>query len=219
VDVEIKFCGLTRADDAAEAERLGATYVGVIFAGGPRRLAPEAARSVHAAAAPHVRRVGVFGADSADRLAAAALDLGLDVIQLHGDPAARDVEALRGVFGGAVWAVARVTGDRLPAVTAELFEVADAVVLDARVDGAIGGTGLPLPWADLAEQVGRAREGHRARLAVAGGLRPSNVASAIAALSPDIVDVSSGVESAPGVKDHQLMRAFARAVRGRGGGT
>jgi phosphoribosylanthranilate isomerase len=95
-----------------------------------------------------------------------------------------------------------------------LFSAADAVVLDAAVDGRLGGTGVPLPWATVA----RALDGVRgsAPLVLAGGLRAENVGLAIEALAPDVVDVSSGVEAAPGVKDHERMRRFAEAVRRAG---
>jgi phosphoribosylanthranilate isomerase len=86
-------------------------------------------------------------------------------------------------------------------------------VLDAYVPGALGGTGTTIPWADIAVQVQGMRDRGRKPLVLAGGLRPENVATAIAALAPDVVDVSSGVESAPGIKDHARMRAFRDAVR------
>jgi phosphoribosylanthranilate isomerase len=106
----------------------------------------------------------------------------------------------------------RVVGDVVPDSAAELFGVADAVVLDARVPGALGGTGVPIQWARIAGVIAGIRA--RGRLVLAGGLSPGNVEEAVAALHPDIVDVSSGVESASGVKDHARMRAFFRAARG-----
>jgi phosphoribosylanthranilate isomerase len=207
----VKFCGLTRPEDAAEGARLGAAYLGVIFAGGPRQLAPSRAREVLAAGVG-AHRVGVFGAVPPAQVAAIAGEAGLDVVQLHGDPDARVVEAVRREFGGSVWAVARCEGTRVPEGTAELFEVADAVVLDAKVPGRLGGTGVTVPWAELREILAPSR--NRAPLVLAGGLTPENVARAVAALAPDVVDVSSGVEVAPGVKDHEKMRAFRRAALG-----
>jgi phosphoribosylanthranilate isomerase len=95
---------------------------------------------------------------------------------------------------------------------ASWFDVgADAVVLDAAVVGQLGGTGVAIDWAALAPEMHRLRM--RGRVVLAGGLRPENVARAVALATPDIVDVSSGVESAPGAKDPERMRAFARAVR------
>jgi phosphoribosylanthranilate isomerase len=96
-----------------------------------------------------------------------------------------------------------------------LWAAADALLLDAHVPGKLGGTGTTLPWrtmaADLREL--RAAAGPESRLVLAGGLTPDNVGEAILLLRPDVVDVSSGVERAPGIKDHDRMHAFADAVR------
>jgi phosphoribosylanthranilate isomerase len=211
VRTEVKFCGLTRPEDAGCAVSLGASYLGVIFAGGPRNIAPEAAADVLARATSQVRRVGVFGAADASAIARAARIAGLHIAQLHGDPDAAAIDAVRRHFGGAVWAVLRVVGD-LPKQAAALFEAADGVVLDARVEGRLGGTGTALDWASLAGPVVRARGSRPARLVLAGGLTPENVGTAIGHLAPDVVDVSSGVESAPGIKDFARMRAFAVAA-------
>ena len=208
---DVKFCGLTRPEDAREAVRLGARFLGVIFAAGPRLIDPARAKVVLAGTPRGVQRVAVVGAGSAESIARMATDAGVDVIQLHADPTPELVRAIRTVFAGAVWAVIRVADDNLPHRAAELFVEADAVVLDARSERALGGTGVTLPWARLATQL-RPRAGG-ARLVVAGGLNRGNVAEAIEALAPDIVDVSSGVESAPGVKDHSLMSAFMEAAR------
>ena len=209
---DVKFCGLTRSADADEAVRLGARYVGVILASGPRLLRPEQARAVLSGAPDGVGRVCVFGAGDVARIAEDAASAGADVVQLHGDPDADTVATLRAHFRGTVWAAVRVAGDTLPGGAEDLFDSADAVVLDARSDRGLGGTGRTLPWARLARQLDRLR-GRRAALALAGGLTPANVAEAIAAIEPEIVDVSSGVESAPGIKDHSLMCAFAEAAR------
>lgn len=206
---DIKFCGLTRPEDAAVASYLGAGYLGVIFAGGARTLTPELAKGVLGAARPGPRRVGVFARQAPAIIGEITRAVGLDVVQLHEDPSADDVAAVRTATAAEVWAVMRVT-DVLPPAIDELFDVAEAVVLDARVPGALGGTGTPLAWARLAEAVQRSRRGRA--LVLAGGLRPENVGEAIAALAPDVVDVSSGVESAPGIKDHARMRAFQQAV-------
>lgn len=213
--VEIKFCGLTRVEDAREAASLGASYAGTIFAGGPRQVEPSRARAILDGAAP-LQRVGVFARADTAHIADAAGTARLDVVQLHGDPTPEEVRRVREALAKEVWAVARVE-DSPPPGLAELFEAASAVVLDARVDGALGGTGVALPWARVADAVATARAGRR--MILAGGLRPENVAAALRVLRPDVVDVSSGVESAPGVKDHARMRAFAAAVSAAGAGT
>ena len=137
--------------------------------------------------------------------------LRLDVVQLHGDPDARTIEDLRRLWNGQVWAVQRVEGSTIPSSALDLFDAADAVVLDARVPGKLGGTGVALDWKALRQKIESYRA-RRARLVLAGGLRPENVSSAVDALHPDVVDVSSGVESRIGVKDHDRMRAFRDAV-------
>ncbi len=210
--VSIKFCGLTRAADAEQAVALGASFVGAIFAGGPRALLPERAREVLAGVEPGIERVGVFGADALDVVRDVAAIAALSIVQLHGDPRAADVRSVRARFGGKVWAVARAEGSLLPEWAEELFREADAVLLDAHVAGQLGGTGVTLEWEALARSVDEVRG--TTPVILAGGLRPANVAQAIRAMHPDVVDVSSGVEQAPGVKDHLKMRAFVEAVRG-----
>ena len=206
----IKFCGLTRPQDAALAGRLGAGYAGAIFAGGPRAIDPIRALKVLAAAGGTVRRVGVFGDQTPEAIGATAAAAGLDVVQLHADPTAEVVDAVRRRYDGVVWAVLRTSGSLAASRAAALFAAADAVLLDAQVAGALGGTGHALDWPRLRTAIDAARGG--GTLVLAGGLTPENVATAIAALAPDVVDVSSGVEASPGVKDHSRMRAFAEAV-------
>ena len=211
--VEVKFCGLTRADDAAQVVALGAQYAGVIFAGGPRLLDPARAVAVLVPTVEsHTRRVGVFGAQTVNEIAEIARQTRLDVVQLsYGGSRAHRI-GLRAVFTGAIWAVAHVAdGAAVDAAAAWFDDGVDAVVLDAAVAGQLGGTGVPLDWAALGPAVGRLRT--RGRVVLAGGLRPENVGTALAAVPADIVDVSSGVESSPGIKDPERMRAFAAAVR------
>lgn len=213
--VEFKFCGLTRAHDAAQAVALGASFAGVIFAGGPRLVTSAQAREVFAPlAGTTVRRVGVFAAQPLSEILRVADEVPLDVLQLSGG-ADRDTRVgLRARFGGAIWPVAHV---RPGAARSEIDVLpwyddgADAVLLDAAVAGQLGGTGVALSWAVLAPEVRRLQV--RGRVVLAGGLRPENVAEAVRLAAPDVVDVSSGVESAPGHKDFDRMRAFADAVR------
>lgn len=208
--VEVKFCGLTRAEDARAAIEAGGRYLGVIFAGGPRNVTPERAREILGDATEEIPRVGVFGAQGADEIARIADEADVDVVQLHADPDAEQVHAVREIAGRPVWAVLRIEGAALPGGAAELFEAAERVVLDARAPGALGGTGVRVDWAGVREAVTRVRG--RTPLVLAGGLGPEVVGEAIAALAPTIVDVSSGVERAPGIKDHARMRAFVDAV-------
>jgi phosphoribosylanthranilate isomerase len=133
-------------------------------------------------------------------------------VQLHADPTISDVKAVRSKFRGEVWAAIRIAGTHIPADAEMLFETADAIVLDARSSSRLGGTGEALPWSDLAADL--ARDRGSSAVVLAGGLRPYNVVSAIRTLGPDVVDVSSGVESAPGIKDPWLMREFYAAATG-----
>ena len=165
------------------------------------------------AAGSGVARVGVFGDADAARIADVVRRARLDIVQLHGDPSARAVRKVRERTGARVWAVIRLAGAASPARIAELDGEADAIVFDTLLTGRLGGTGRTFDW-NGAAQGARPR---RSRLVVAGGLTPENVAQALAALSPDVVDVSSGVEERPGVKDHVRMRLFADAVRGARG--
>lgn len=213
VPVAIKFCGLTRADDAAHGVALGAAYLGVIFAGGPRLLDVRRAREVLAPAdGTPVERVGVFGGQSPDEIARVADQVGLDTIQLHDDPTPERVRDVQRVSARPVWAVARVDGATVPPRIGSLFDCADGVLLDTlpRTAAAMGGTGRTFDWEGARAGVAALRAGRR--LILAGGLTPDNVAAAIRALRPDVVDVSSGVEAAVGEKDHDRMAAFAATV-------
>lgn len=211
---DVKFCGVTRPDDAAYAAVLGAAYVGVIFAGGPRTLRPADASKVMAAVPRGgPKRVGVFCGTPPSEVARSAEEIPLDVIQLHVQPGAGGADEVAAVAmraGRPIWAVLRCKGRRVPEDASTLALHADALLIDAYVAGKVGGTGVPLPWEALAEAVAAVRG--TKPLVLAGGLTPDNVARAIAVLRPDVVDVSSGVERSPGVKDHARMRAFMDAV-------
>lgn len=209
----VKFCGLTRATDAAVAARLGAAYAGVIFAGGPRLVTGERAAEVLAGLPPTVRRVGVFGAQTPREVAALVERASLDVVQLHAARTVEELDAVRRALRPEVglWAVARVEGGALPSAFTALARAADAVVVDSLVPGQLGGTGVATDWAALAESLDRI--GRPGTFVLAGGLRPENVARAVALLRPDVLDVSSGVESSPGIKDPARMTDFARAAR------
>jgi phosphoribosylanthranilate isomerase len=207
----VKFCGLRRPEDSKAAVALGADYVGVIFAGGPRLVSIPEALAVLAPTRGRALAVGVFGVLAPDAIGRIVNEASLDIIQLSAHPDASAVSELRRFTSADIWATVHCTSF-LPPSAAELFDVADAVHLDARVDGMLGGTGRALPWDELAAALSDAR-GARGKLVLSGGLTPENVRQAIAALTPDVVDVSSGVESAPGIKDHERMRAFYHEAR------
>jgi phosphoribosylanthranilate isomerase len=211
VRVAVKFCGITRTEDAAVVRACGGSYAGVVMAGGPRSLEEIRARKVLGAVAPGVARVVVVPGPDSQSVADLARRLAVNVVQLHGDPRPADVERLRALWEGEVWSVVRSedverrSGDDLQA----LGDVSHALVVDSGRPGTFGGTGQPFEWRRVAPFL---RLSKRTILVLAGGLTAENVGRAIEELSPDIVDVSSGVESAPGVKDHSRMRAFADAA-------
>ena len=159
-----------------------------------------------------MKRVGVFGTNDPEEIERASEEANLDIVQLHADPTIADVAAVRGRFRGEVWAVIRIAGTHIPGDAELLFDKADAILLDARSGTRLGGTGHALPWSELAVDLARDRGG--CAVVLAGGLSPYNVVSAIRTLAPDVVDVSSGVESAPGIKDPWLMREFYAAATG-----
>jgi phosphoribosylanthranilate isomerase len=137
---------------------------------------------------------------------------GVDVVQVHGGALKPEgFKQIRRELGVDLWRVIRIGRGGLTAGQLGAFAGVEGVLLDTLVKGALGGTGVAFDWDAVAADV-RARRAGR-RLIVAGGLRPDNVRLAIDRLGPDVVDVSSGVESAPGVKDHARMAAFMTAVR------
>jgi phosphoribosylanthranilate isomerase len=202
----VKFCGITSLADAEQAAELGAWAVGMIFWPGSARRCPRAeAEAIGAALHRRTEVAGVFVNAHLDTVAAAADACGLTLLQFHGDEGpVYCAEAARRT-GAKVIKAARVAG-RLDIQDLRVFQT-DFHLLDAHVPGQQGGTGVTFAW-ELAGEHPRDRP-----LILSGGLTPDNVGDAIAAVQPFAVDVASGVESAPGVKDHARMAAFAEAVR------
>jgi phosphoribosylanthranilate isomerase len=200
----VKVCGLTTPEDAACAADAGADAIGLVFwPKSPRAVDLDAARRIAAAVPPAVVRVGVFVDAPADAIAQAVDAVGLDLVQLHGaePPAILDVLPRR------AWKALRV-GAGFAAAELAPWSRAAGVLLDARVEGMPGGSGRSFDWAvaaSLRERVGF--------LVLAGGLDAENVGRAVVTVRPDGVDVSTGVESAPGRKDPARVRAFVQAAR------
>lgn len=210
----IKICGLTRPADAALAESLGANFLGAILAGGPRNLTVDEARSVLGPRRHTVRRVAVFASQSRTEIAQIASELLLDVIQLHGEQSAEDVAWLTSQTDSEIWPVVRVSGTRLPPETLDLARAAGSVLLDAKVVGQLGGTGVALDWEGLQGEVTALRASVPGLTVIlAGGLNSHNLATARGMLDPDVVDVSSGVEVSPGIKNPAALEAFMNAAR------
>jgi phosphoribosylanthranilate isomerase len=202
--VSIKICGVTRAADARLAVELGAGLVGINFWPGSKRfVGAETAASIaaEARAAGEVEIVGVFVDPTDAEIAAARGAAGLDWIQLHGSEAPERVAALGPRAFKAV--PVSTAADVEAAITAP----GELVLLDARVPGR-GGAGVSFDWSLAAPMAASGR-----RWFLAGGLDPDNVAAAITACRPTGVDVASGVESAPGLKSPDKLRAFIEAAR------
>jgi phosphoribosylanthranilate isomerase len=200
--VKIKICGITNIEDALHAAGCGADALGFVFYDrSPRCLTPEAARGIIAELPPFVTAVGLFVNETPERIRQIADFCGLDVLQLHGDegPADCDFAPRRVVKALRVKKAASLDGHAAYAVS--------ALLLDAWVAGTYGGTGERFNW-ELAAAVARQRP-----VILAGGLRAENVAAAVHTVRPYGVDVSSGVEAAPGIKDPAKVEAFIRNAK------
>jgi phosphoribosylanthranilate isomerase len=206
----IKICGITTVDDALDVARRGGDFVGLNFyPRSPRHLAEDSARKILAALPSTLLPVGLFVNEPWERIEAAARRLGLTRVQIHGDRlqpcpvaglrwipafAVRDASSLEEITAF----VKRCPAERCPA----------AVLVDAHVPGAYGGTGQMAPWHLLA--------GFDPGVPVilAGGLTPENVADAVRTVRPWGVDVAGGVESSPGKKDPARLERFITNARG-----
>ena len=202
----IKFCGLTRAGDVRLAGELGADAVGFVFAeGSPRRVQAQEARALRQALAPLVDAVALFRNNGVEEIRDVVRHVRPTLLQFHGD----EEDAFCRGFGvpyikavamgeGGGHRDARELQTRYPGAAAFLF--------DAHAEGGHGGTGEAFDWSKLPTGLGKP-------FVLAGGLTPDNVQDAIAQTLPWGVDVSSGIELSPGIKDGDLMRRFVEAVR------
>jgi len=199
----IKVCGITSVHDARVCRDLGVDAIGVNFVRGTPRCIDVARARAIVDAVPGLLVVGVVADESVEALRRLVAETGIGCVQLHGDEPPEVVAALLPHAYKAV----RVAGAE-DVAAARAFP-GDYVLVDAKVDGALGGTGTTFDWT-LVRGLARER-----KLTLAGGLRPDNVARAVAEVAPYAVDVASGVESAPGEKDRAQVEAFVRAARGR----
>lgn len=201
----IKICGVTRVEDAEQAAELGVEALGLNFVhGSKRRVGIGQARAIADAVRGRVELVAVVANPTEPELEELRDGVGVEWLQLHGDePAARVSRLLPGAFK------AVAIEDAADARRAATFP-GERLLVDTKVGAASGGTGKVFDW-QLVTELARTR-----RLIVAGGLTPRNVAAAVRVLTPFGVDVASGVESAPGVKDPALVAAFVAAVRSAG---
>lgn len=196
----IKICGITRVDDARAAVEAGATALGfVCWTKSPRYVDPARAAAIVAALPPHVEAIGVFVDESVAGIRDVVSQIGLTGVQLHGhEPASYAMELESPVLRALRVDQAQDMAADWPSAT---------LLLDAIDPARRGGTGDTIDWA-AAARIARTRQ-----LVLAGGLTPDNVSEAIGTVRPFGVDVSSGVEQSPGIKDTEKMTRFIRSAR------
>ena len=200
--MRVKICGITRVEDAKAALDAGADAIGLVFAKSPRRVSAKQAEKICKAVGPWVSVVGVFVNEKSSVISQLALDCGLDVVQLHGEEPPAFIKSIGGVK---IIKAFRVENK------ADLKQVAryntDAFLFDTKVSGLYGGSGKSFDWNVLKS----------ARFSkpwiLSGGLSVKNVRQALKSLNPYGVDVSSGVEKAPGIKDAKLIKEFISCVK------
>jgi phosphoribosylanthranilate isomerase len=205
MSVRVKICGITNVRDALTAIEAGADAVGFMFSpSSPRHLTVEQAAAVARALPPFVTKVGVF-VDPAEAEVRRAIELaGIDTLQFHGN----ESPAFCRRFSRRVIKAFRVADETSLVVTKDYRD--EAWLLDAFVPGQLGGTGTRFNWAWAAQAVQQNKE---ATIILAGGLTPENAADAVRQVRPYALDVSSGVESAPGQKDPEKLRRFISAAK------
>lgn len=209
----IKICGNTSLNDAMLAAEAGANALGFVFAGSPRQITLEQAKAIVPQLPADVEKIGVFVDASFEEIAAAVETAGLTGVQLHFEPPDGLSTRLRRRFGPSLRILRVVHFREAESLDATALDDpdADGILVDSRAATAPGGTGIAFDW----DAAGRSLFGGsgKVKLIAAGGLKPENVAEAIAKLRPWGVDVVSGVELAPGKKDAVKVRAFVANVR------
>jgi phosphoribosylanthranilate isomerase len=198
----VKVCGITRAEDAVLAAALGASAVGFIFwRRSPRFVEPRMAREIVDALPPHVVPVGVFVDQPPAEVHATSVQVQLGAVQLHGH---ESIEYATGLMEPVIKAVA-VT-DTFEVASLDAIPATITVLLDAHDPVRRGGTGRTVDWT-------RAAQASALRpIILSGGLNPGNVSEAVLAVRPYGIDLSSGVEVSPGIKDHDKLRALFAAL-------
>ena len=223
----IKICANTNLHDTLLASEFGADAVGFVFAPSTRRVTAEQVRAITRELPQELEKIGVFQSNSAEEIAAAARLAGLTGVQLHNafdaglsTRLARLLPDEIKLIHTAHWPVDRAAAEGLACVQEELRSIATQtpggrVLIDSKMGtSASGGTGVPFAWADAVDLFGGHRlQGQAAPMILAGGLNPNNVAHAIAVLHPWGIDVASGVESTPGSKDAEKLKAFIQNAR------
>ena len=203
----VKICGITNLEDARLAARLGADFLGFNFVeSSTRYITPGMARSIIDNLSIPVRTVGIFANESVDRVRQFTIDSNVDVVQFHGDEPKSDLEYIRNSLGRDVIKAFRISPDFQQESVGEYLGA--PILLDAYSHTSFGGTGEVADWA-LSKKIAASVS----NVILAGGLTPENVAEAIRVVRPFGVDVASGVESSPGVKDPNKLEAFIRNAK------
>ena len=206
--MRVKICGLTRAEDAAAAQSLGAWALGFIFYPKSKRfITADAAKSI-IAALPQVQAIGVFVNQTQEAISIAT-DTGLKGLQLHGDETPDELRHARASFDGLLIKALRPKDDIDLGQIAAYKGIVDYILLDAAVGQEYGGTGHTGDWS-LAQKAA----GFCIPIILAGGLGPDNIAAAHTQTNPYALDLSSGVEASPGVKDHAKLQALFANIKG-----
>ena len=206
----IKICGISTADALEAAIKARADYVGLnFFAPSPRYVDARQAADLGARAAGRIGRVGVFVDAKDDVIGEAVAAAELDAIQLHGEETSERAAQIRSQFGVPVWKALPIASLADIARADNFRDAVDLILFDAKTPkGTLpGGMGLSFDWSLLAAYRGALAWG------LAGGLTPANVAEAARLPDAQVLDTSSGVESAPGVKDVDKIAAFCKAAR------
>lgn len=200
----VKICGITNVEDGLAACEAGADAVGFVFwPTSPRAVDATTARRIGQALPASIARVGVFVDADRPTLERTAEEAGLDLLQLHGSESPRDMEGLP----RRVWKALRVDAALALATAVPFARAAAGVLLDTKAERP-GGTGTTFDWS-----IAASLRSVVPFMILAGGLTPENVADAVTIVRPDGVDVSSGVELAPGRKDRNKIRAFVARAR------
>jgi phosphoribosylanthranilate isomerase len=198
----VKYCGITRLEDAIVAAHLGADAIGLVFyAKSPRAVSIAQAAAISSGLPPFLTKVGLF-VDADPGLVREAIDAAaLDLLQFHGQEPARDCERYARPYIKALRIGAGVDIQALSAA----YESASGLLLDTLVPGLPGGTGKAFDWSLIPDDLDKP-------IILAGGLTAANVAEAIRRVRPYAVDVSGGIESEPGIKNRDRMMEFIRNV-------
>jgi len=201
----IKFCGFTRTEDIAVALALGVDYIGLVFAPrSPRRVSLDTARMLRRTVTGHTQVVALVMDQPQNEVQAVIEAIRPDIVQFHG----RESDTFCASFGLPFWKAIGMGGDPVAGLAQVAhYPSATAFLFDGHAAGAAGGSGQRFDWSLLPATLGQQH------LVLAGGLDAHNVAEAIRAATPWGVDLSSGIESTPGLKDHQRMQQFVHAVR------